>query len=127
MTVENQAPPYNTIDTEAFRGEMEKLLVKHGFGPDNLSFVDGFPDDVNPHRVLRCYKIEKKIVFKKIITPEDRADAIAAYDLFKDRVGILKDDWMFVKLALLVEIHRITYRYKSEHECRLWAFHEVKF
>ncbi|MBI5587886.1 MAG: hypothetical protein HY889_05915 [Deltaproteobacteria bacterium] len=127
MSVENQAVPYNTINTEAYRDEMEKLLVKHGFGPQNLSFVDGFPDDLNPHRVLRCYKIEKKIVFKKIITPEDRADAVAALNLFKDKIAIFKDDWLFVKQALLTEIHRITYRYKSDHECRLWALHEVKF
>ena len=127
MTVENQAAPYSTINTEAYRDEMEKLLVKYGFGPENLSFVDGFPDDLNSHRVLRCYKIEKKIVFKKIITPEDRADAIAALNLFKDKIAIFKDDWLFVKQALLTEIHRITYRYKSDHECRLWALHEVKF
>jgi hypothetical protein len=127
MTVENQTAQYNTIDTESYRGRMEELLVKHGYGPDNLSFVDGFPDDVNPHRVVRCYKIEKKIVFKRVITPEDRADAIAALELFKDKMSVLKDDWLFVKQALLTEIHRITYRYKSEHECRLWAMHEVKF
>lgn len=127
MTVEGPAVRYNTVDIESYRGRMEELLVKHGLAPETLSFVDGFPGDVNPHRVVRCYKIEKKIVFKRVMTPEDRADAIAALELFKDRMKILEDDWLFVKQALLTEIHRITYRYKSEHECRLWAMHEVKF
>lgn len=127
MTVEGHSAQYGTINVESYRAEMDRLLVKHGYGPDNLVLVDSFPDDPNPHRVLKCFKIEKKIMFKRVITPEDRAEAIASLDLFKDRVGILKDGWTFVKLFLLTEIHRITYRYKSDHECRLWAFHEVKF
>ncbi len=127
MTVEGGAVKYNTVDIESYRAGMEELVVKHGLSADALSFVDGFPDDVNPHRIVRCYKIEKKIVFKKVMTPEDRADAVAALALFKDKANIFNDDWLFVKQALLTEIHRITYRYKSEHECRVWALHEVKF
>jgi len=127
MTIEDGAAKYNAVNVESYRGAIDELLVKHGLTPESLSFEDAFEGDVNPHRIVKCFKIEKKIVFKKVITPEDRADAIEALALFKDKMKILEDDWLFVKQALLTEIHRITYRYKSEHECRLWAMHEVKF
>lgn len=117
-------PDYGAVNAEAFRGEMDKVLVKWGLTPEDLSFVDDFPNELRPSK---CFKIQKKIHFKRTITPEDRGAAISAMYQFEERErALLRDDWLFVKHTLLHEIRHILQRHEDDYACNRWAFYELK-
>lgn len=115
------------INAEGYRAEMDRLLTKWGLAPENLQFVDDFPNDINPHRVSKCFKIERKIYFKRLITGPDRKTMISTLRQFEEKeVSLLKDDWTFVKHTLLHEVCHILNRYKDDYECNKWALYEMK-
>ncbi|MBI5235264.1 MAG: hypothetical protein HY886_03335 [Deltaproteobacteria bacterium] len=114
------------IEVEAYLSEMLKALDRHGLGPDNLCFVDDFPNA--PNAVSRVGKIEKKITFRRRITKEDKALAIEALkEKFASDVKALDDDWAFVKHSLLHKVCGIIYRYQNDYECIKWAFYQLRF
>ncbi|MBW7956734.1 MAG: hypothetical protein H3C68_02465 [Deltaproteobacteria bacterium] len=114
----------DVIRTEDYREEMEALLENYGFGPANLEFTDGFPDE--PLRASKCQKIARKIYFKRLIGSAEKEAALTELRLFAGETGELEDDWMFVKHTLLKHIYSIQHRWQPDHECAKWAFYHLK-
>ncbi|MBI5492571.1 MAG: hypothetical protein HY893_06540 [Deltaproteobacteria bacterium] len=112
------------LNVEAYRGRLDEVLQKHGLPAASLELVDDFGGEA---RVTKCFKIQKKICLKKVITEEERGWILAwLYQFEEDQTGLLKDDWTFLKHTLLREICHILYRYKDDYECAKWAFYELK-
>src|SRR5574340_673920 len=116
-----------SIDVESYKDEMGKVLAQHGLGPENLQFVDRFENEANPLRVAKNMNIAKRVIFKKTISPEERAAVISTLHRFdKKELDLLNDDWAFVKHVLLHEICRIMSRWRNDYECDKWAVYELR-
>ncbi|MBI5642176.1 MAG: hypothetical protein HY954_01725 [Deltaproteobacteria bacterium] len=112
------------IETERYKDELVKTLAKHGFGPEILEFVDEVPND--PLRACRVYKIEKKIVMKKRVTPEEKEININfLFEKFPEHLAQLSDDLKFLKQLVLFEMFHIVYRYQTDYECAKWGFYHL--
>lgn len=117
-----------SIDVCAYADDMIKVLERYGLGAGDLVFVDGFPNDPNPFRIGKVSKLEKKIYFKRTITPREREAGQKAPNRFEEKdLRKINDDWSFVKHALLHQIVHILFRNKDCYECDKWAFYEIKF
>lgn len=115
------------VNAEAFKEGLYEALARHGVSEGAIEFVDGFPNDANPRRVSMCFKIEKRILLKKGITPEDRADAVNLYfGRFPEKHAELEDGALFVKAVFLYEMFHIVYRYQTDYECAKWALYYLK-
>ncbi len=120
--MENQG---TTIDATKYRDEMEKELAARNLLPETVEFVET-PDPANPHLVTRCFKIRKKILFKKLISPEEKDFAVRVLsEKFPEEVKMLEDDRNFVLQRLLSEVYHIVYRYQIDYECNKLAFYDV--
>jgi hypothetical protein len=114
------------INAEDYRDDMIKELEARNLPADTVEFVD-VADEAAPHQVTRCFKIRKKINFKKRISPEERAfitEALA--EKFPEEAKLLDDDRSFVLQRLLCEVYHIMYRYQIDYECNKLAFYDVK-
>ncbi len=112
------------IKAEDYRVQIDEVLKKHGLSAANLDLVDDFGGEA---RVTKCFKIQKKIYIKKVITGQEREWTISGLHQFEeDKIKLLNDDWTFLKHMILREICRILYRYKDDYECAKWAFYELK-
>lgn len=114
------------INAEAFKPELEKILQKYNLPLDSIEFVDEFPNE--PYRSSLCYKIQKKIKLKRLITEQDREAAKQMLSRFgPEDLSKLDDDWGFVKQAVLKHVCGINERWKDAHECEKWAFYNMRF
>ncbi|MBI5826897.1 MAG: hypothetical protein HZB22_04140 [Deltaproteobacteria bacterium] len=117
-----------SIDVSAYADDMIKVIERYELGAGNLIFVDGFPNEANPFRIGKVSKLEKKLYFKRNITPEERAAARKALYRFEEKdLRKIDDDWSFVKHVLLHQIVHILARNKDCYDCDKWAFYELKF
>lgn len=112
------------LDVESYRGKLDTVLEKYNLPAATLELVDDFGGEA---RVTKCYKIQKKIYLKKMITGEERERTLAGlYQFEESQKGLLKDDLTFLRHTLLREVCHILYRYKDDYECAKWAFYELK-
>ena len=112
------------IDSEIHKEDLIKAIAKHGFGPENLEFVDEIPKA--PMKASLCYKIEKRILIKKLISPEEKeANINMLFSKFQEDLPKITDDLKFVKLLVLYEMFHIVYRYQTDYECAKWAFYHL--
>jgi len=114
------------IDAADYMDELTAALGRHGLGPDNLELVEDVHDPMSPFRKAACYKIEKRIVLKRLITAEERAGVMEALRGFDPRAEQLSDPLLFLKHAVLHEACHILWRYKNCNECDAWAFYEMR-
>lgn len=112
------------IDAESRKEELESILEQYGLGPENLEFVDEFPNE--PMRVSKCQKILKKISIKKSITPEEKKATLDDLKRFEDDLSALEDGWMFLKHTMLKHVCSIQQRWQPEYECSKWALYHMK-
>ncbi|MEK6759406.1 MAG: hypothetical protein AABY51_06510 [Deltaproteobacteria bacterium] len=117
-----------SIDVVALKADLEQIMEKYGLAPESLELVDSLENEPNPNRASRCFKIEKKIQIKKVITLEDRLDTLKLLSKF-DQADLKKieGDEQFVKHLLMKHICSINERWKDLHECDKWAFYNLKF
>lgn len=117
-----------SIDVTAYLDEMARVIERYELDPGKLMFVDGFPNDANPFRIGKVSKLEKKIFFKRSISPEDMAAARKALYRFEEKdLKKIDDGWSFVKHVLLHQIAHIMARSRDCYDCDKWAFYELRF
>lgn len=125
--METGAPLTDVINADDYLTELNMALARHGLGPENLELVDEVKDPRSPFRVATCYKIEKRILLKRIITREEQDGLIAALKEFDHRAELLREGLTLLKHAVMHEACHILWRYKNCDECDAWAFYEMKF
>ncbi|GMR05234.1 MAG: hypothetical protein BMS9Abin24_028 [Thermodesulfobacteriota bacterium] len=115
-----------TINTEDYREDIIKELETRNLPADTVEFKD-IADEAAPYQVTRCFKIRKKIILKKKITPEEKgAILIALAEKFPEDVKLLEDDRNFVLQRVICEAYHIIYRYQVDYECNKLAIYDVK-
>ncbi|HBG45516.1 MAG TPA: hypothetical protein DDW94_00840 [Deltaproteobacteria bacterium] len=114
----------STINTEEHREELERVLEHYNLTPACLSFTDSFPNE--PMRASKCQKLLSRIIFKSLITAEEKEAALKELHLFPEDVKELEDDRMFLKHTLLKYICSIQQRWQPAYECAKWAFYHMR-
>ncbi len=127
----------DAINTESYKDKIEKTLLEYEFSLEDISFVDVIEDEDNPLRILKVERLGRTDNFKILLLKSIPHDTVCSvkdvikHHGFTDNVEQLKDEWLFLKHALLHEICHILYRHKFkamiEKECDRWAFEKMGF
>ncbi|MBI1912386.1 MAG: hypothetical protein HYS21_10340 [Deltaproteobacteria bacterium] len=114
------------INVEEYLPKIEMMLMRNGLNLSNVDIVDDFPGDANPLRAARCFKIAKKIEIRRHISPESKENYLNELYKFQEQLGMLQDDWTFIKHIVLRYACQINNRWKDDYECAKWAFFDAK-
>jgi len=115
-----------TINTEDYKEDIIKELESRNLPADTVEFKD-IADEAAPYQATRCFKIRKKIILKKQITPDEKESVMMALaEKFPDEVKLLEDDRNFVLQRVICEAYHIIYRYQVDYECNKLALYDVR-